>query len=299
MMEAAQLWELTRQVWTAIIGVYDPVFDRYLERNWLEPWSVGLLLATLTFEPEAATAARLSVRGPYTSDEVYRTRLADLAGRGYLAEAEPGAYRLSQQGRSELDAAMQDGYQAMTAADPLDWKDGQQLVDMLLRLVRACLEAPPPPDTWSISLSYKLMPVAELRLPLIEQAITCLSSYRDDAHLAAWRPSNLSPTALESLTLLWREQAASLSELFERLASRGRPQVEYARAIEELRGRGYLTGPDKALRLTPAGQAFRQQVEQDTDRMFYAPWECLNAADRQRMAALLEQLQTGLAGRAS
>jgi len=299
MMEAAQLWELTRQVWSAIIGVYDPVFDRYLERNWLEPWSLGLLLATLTFEPEAATAARLSVRGPYTSDEVYRTRLADLAGRGYLAEAEPGAYRLSQQGRSELDAAMQDGYQAMTAADPLDWKDGQQLVDMLLRLVRACLEAPPPPDTWSISLSYKLMPVAELRLPLIEQAITCLSSYRDDAHLAAWRPSNLSPTALESLTLLWREQAASLSELFERLASRGRPQVEYARAIEELRGRGYLSGPDKALRLTPAGQAFRQQVEQDTDRMFYAPWECLNAADRQRMAALLVQLQTGLAGRAS
>ena len=299
MMEAAQLWELTRQVWTAIIGVYDPVFDRYLERNWLEPWSLGLLLATLTFEPEAATAARLSVRGPYTSDEVYRTRLADLAGRGYLAEAEPGAYRLSQQGRSELEAAMQDGYQAMTAADPLDWKDGQQLVDMLLQLVRACLDAPPPPDTWSISLSYKLMPVAELRLPLIEQAITCLSSYRDDAHLAAWRPSNLSPTALESLTLLWREQAASLSELFERLASRGRPQVEYARALEELRGRGYLTGADKALRLTPAGQAFRQQVEQDTDRMFYAPWECLNAADRQRMAVLLEQLQTGLAGRDS
>jgi hypothetical protein len=299
MMEAAQLWELTRQVWTAIIGVYDPVFDRYLERNWLEPWSLGLLLTTLTFEPEAATAARLSVRGPYTSDELYRTRLADLAGRGYLAEAEPGAYRLSQQGRSEMEAVIQDGYQAMTAADPLDWKDGQQLVDLLLRLVRDCLEVPPPPEPWSISLSYKQMPVAELRLPLIEQAITCLSSYRDDAHLAAWRPSGLSPTALESLTLVWREQAASLNELFERLASRGRPPAEYARAIEELRGCGYLSGPDNALRLTPAGHAFRQQVEQDTDRMFYAPWECLNTADRRRMAALLEQLQTGLAGRAS
>jgi len=299
MMESAQLWELTRQTWTAIIGVYGPVFDRFVERSWLESWSLGLLLATLTFEPVAATAARLAVRGPYTADEVYRTRLADLAGRGYLAEAEPGAYRLSQQGRSELDAVMQDGYQAMTAADPLDWQEGQQLVDMLQRLVRACQETPPPPDTWSISLSYKLMPVAELRLPLIEQAITCLSSYRDDAHLAAWRPSGLSPTALESLTLLWREQAASLSELFERLASRGRLQAEYAHAIEELRGRGYLAGPDEALQLTPAGQAFRRQVEQDTDRMFYAPWECLNAADRQRMAALLEQLQTGLAGRAS
>lgn len=298
-MELAQLWELTRQTWTAIIGVYDPVFDRYLERNWLEPWSLGLLLAALTFEPEAVTAARLSVRGPYTSDELYRARLADLAGRGYLAEAEPGAYRLSQQGRSELEAVIQDGYQAMTAADPLDWKDGQQLVDLLLRLVRACLATPPPLDPWSISLSYKLMPVAELRLPLIEQAITCLSSYRDDAHLAAWRPSGLSPTALESLTLLWREQAASLSELFERLAGRGQPLMEYSRAIEELRRRGYLSGPDDALRLTPAGHAFRQQVEQDTDRIFYAPWECLSAADRQRTATLLEKLQIGLAGRAS
>ena len=57
-----------------------------------------------------------------------------------------------------------------------------------------------------------------------------------------------------------------------------------------------LAGPDEALRLTEAGRVFRQQVEQETDRLFYAPWQCLEAADRSRMAALLEQLYTGLVG---
>jgi hypothetical protein len=294
MMEPAQLWELTRQAWAAIVEQYDPVFDRYVERNWLEPWSLGLLLAALSFEPEAISAARLAVRGPYTADDTYRSRLVDLAGRGFLAEAEPGAYRLSSHGRAELESVMQDGYQAMAAADPLKPRDSQWLTEMLLRLVRACLEAPPPPEPWSISLSFKLMPGADLRLPVIEQAITCLSSYRDDAHLAAWRPSGLSPTALECLTLLWREQAAGLSQLFERLANRGHPLSEYARALEELRQRGYLSGPDEAPQLTAAGRAFREQVEGETDRMFYAPWSCLAEDDHRRLAELLVRLQEGL-----
>ena len=298
-MEPPQLWELTRQAWSAIIAVYDPIFDRYVERNWLEPWSLGLLLAALSFEPDAISAARLAMRGPYTADDVYRSRLADLAGRGYLAEAEPGAYRLSQHGRLEVETVMRDGYQAMTEADPLGPRDAQRLVDLLLRLVRACLDSPPPPDTWSISLSYKLMPAVKLRLPTIEQAITCLSSYRDDAHLAAWRPSGLSPTALECLTLLWREQAASLGQLFERLANRGRPLADYARSIEELRQRGYLSGLEDALLLTAAGKAFREQVEQDTDHLFYAPWGCLEESERSQMAVLLGRLQAGLVSRAS
>jgi len=293
-MDDRQLWELIYATWSAIVERYDPVFDRYQEQKWQEPWSLGLLFAALNFEPDAISAARLAVRGPYTSDDAYRTRLAWLAERECLAEAVPGEYHLTARGRSEADEVLQAAYQAMTQADPLPGKESRRLSELLDRLVQACMQAPPPPDTWSIDLSYRLMPSRDLPLPYIEQAISCLNCYRDDAHLAAWRPSGISPTAMEALTLLWRAQASSLSALFERLANRGHAIAEYARALQELRQRGYLDGPDDAPQVTAAGREFRDQVEQDTDRYFYAPWSCLDEAARRELARLLGRLQGGL-----
>jgi len=293
-MENRQLWELIYNTWTAIVDQYDPVFDRYREQNWLDSWSLGLLFAALTFEPDAISAASLAMRGPYTADDAYRSRLAALAEREYLAEAVPGQYRMTAHGRSESDEVIQAAYQVMVQADPLPAKESRRLGELLEVLVQACMHTPPPPDTWSIDLSYRLMPTRDMRLPYIEQAISCLNGYRDDAHLAAWRPTGISPTALESLTLLWRGQAASLSELFERLANRGNPMSEYTRALEELRQQGYLVGPDDAPRLTAAGQAFRQRVEEDTDHYFFAPWGCLDQAARQELYRLLTRLADGL-----
>lgn len=293
-MEDRRLWELIYTTWTAIVDLYDPVFDRYREQNWLDSWSLGLLFAALTFEPEAISAARLRVRNPFTSDDVYRTRLSTLAERGYLAEAEPGEYRLTSYGRSEADTVIQAAYQVMIQADPLPAKESRRLGDLLDILVRACMHTPSPPDTWSIDLGYRLMPARGMQLPTIEQAISCLNGYRDDAHLAAWQPTGISPTALECLTLLWRGQAAGLSELFERLANRGYPLSEYSRALEELCQLGYLAGPENAPKLTAEGLAFRQRVEEDTDRYFFAPWGCLDQVTRQELAGLLIRLADGL-----
>ncbi|MDP2976702.1 MAG: hypothetical protein Q8N45_10895, partial [Anaerolineales bacterium] len=76
--------------------------------------------------------------------------------------------------------------------------DSQRIALLLCRIVEKSLETPPPPDTWSICLSYKLMPETEPPLPYIEQAVSCLNGYRDDAHLAAWKPGGLDAPALPS-----------------------------------------------------------------------------------------------------
>ena len=293
-MDEHKLWNLTLEALAAIRAHYEPVAERIAAESGLDGWTWSLLLGALIFEPETTTLARVQVRGPYTAADAYLSRLAAAAQKGYLAEARPGEYRLTEAGRVEAHRFVEELRAAMVEPDPLPEADSERLINLLDRLVQASLNTPSPPGTWCINLSHKLMPAVSPPLPYIEQAISCLASYRDDAHLAAWQPSGLSAMALEALTFLWRGEADSLDALCERLAHRGHPPHVYAKALAELRERGFIEGPDSAPQVTEAGRAFRDQVEADTDRYFFAPWFCLDDAEKAEVADLLTRLRDGL-----
>ncbi|MGA9349695.1 MAG: hypothetical protein WBW48_12950 [Anaerolineae bacterium] len=291
-MDEHKLWNLTLEALAAIRAHYEPAAERITVESELDGWTWGLLLAALTLEP--MIPSRLQVRGPYTAAEGYLARLAAAADKGYLSEVAPGEYCLTDVGRAETHRFIEEARAAMAEADPLPLADSERLVNLLDRLVQTSLTTLPPPEAWSIGHSHRLMPAASPPLPYIEQAISCLAAYRDDAHLAAWQPSGLSATALETLTFLWRGEADSLDALCERLSHRGHPRRVYAQALAELRERGFIEGPDGAPQVTEAGRAFRDQVEVDTDRYFFAPWACLGDADQAELTDLLTRLRDGL-----
>jgi len=297
-MDDHELWELTQDAWAALDAHLEPIIERLSAESGVDHAAWGLLLAALTFEPETTTPAHLQMRGPYTAAEGYRTRLAAAGEKGHLTEVARDEYRLTDAGHAATRRFIEELRAGMADVDPLPPVDSQRLAGLFDRLVQSSLNTPPPPDTWCISLSYKLMPAAHLPLPYTEQAISCLAGYRDDAHLAAWQPSGLSATALESLTFLWRGEADSLDAVCEKLAHRGHPRQVYAGALAELRERGFVAGPDSAPQVTEAGQTFRDQVEADTDRYFFAPWTCLDEAEKAELAGLLTRLRDGF-GRTS
>jgi hypothetical protein len=165
-----------------------------MEQSGLEGRGWGLLLAALTFEPDPATPAQLMVRNPYTSADLYLARLRVCAGKGFLKESTAGEFRLTSQGRSKVELFITQARNAMAKIDPLLLQESHTLAGYYKKIVQTCLETPPPPQSWSINLSYKLMPQDEPSLPFIEQAMSCLSAYRDDAHLAAWQDTGLSAT---------------------------------------------------------------------------------------------------------
>ena len=291
-MDEHKLWNLALEALAAIRAHYEPAMERFITESGVTTW--GLLLMALTLEPKTTSPARLQARGPYTAADAYLTRLIAAAEKGYLAEVRPGDYRLTDTGRVETHRFVEELRAAMAEADPLSKADSERLANLLDRLVRASLNTPSPPAIWCISLSHKLMPAASPPLPYIEQAISCLAAYRDDVHLAAWQPSGLSATVLETLTFLWRGEVDSLDALCERLAHRGHPRQVYSQALAELRERGFIEGPDSAPQVTEAGRAFREQVEADTDRYFFAPWACLDDAGKAELADLLTRLRDGL-----
>lgn len=293
-MEAQALWKLSNEAWSAIESRYEPAIQTIIEQSGLEGRGWGLLVATLTFEPDPATPAHLMIRNPYTSADLYLARLRLCAGKGYLKESTAGEFHLTAKGRSIVELFISKAREAMAEQDPLLPEESRELAGYYKQLVDACLQAPLPPQSWSINLSYKLMPPEEPPLPYIEQAMSCLNAYRDDAHLAAWQGTGLSATSLEMLTILWRKEAGSLKEIIQKLAFRGYADQIYERALADLFATGYIESARGLLSLTPEGIEFRDLIEQKTDRYFFTPWTCLSKQDKQAMKQYLIKISESL-----
>lgn len=288
------IWELLKEAWEALGHHFEPVMEKAGQEMNLDSRKWGLLMAVKTFEPEDITPAHLIVRSPYSAVETYQSRLETAAREGFLLEVDEGKYRLSDIGRASTDKLISLARSAMAEADPLPAPNSGLLAELLDRIIQSSLTMPPPPDKWSIKLSCKLLPSPQPALPYIEQEFTALAAYREDAHLAAWQMSGLSATALETLTMLWRGEVDSLESLCKHLERRGHSCHVYQDCLGELRRLGYLQGPDQAPWLTGAGRVFRNQVEDDTNRYFFASWICLNDKDRQTLIDLLTELKMGL-----
>ena len=289
-----ELWNLMREAWSALGAHFESTVDRLVTESGVDTRTWSLLLAVLTLEPDTTTPAHLMVRNPYTAAETYLSRLVKASQMGYLTEVRTGEFCLSPNGRTETLRFIADLREAMIAADPFTEDEASELAILLDKLVRACLNTPPPPQIWSIRLSQRLMPAMDPPMPFIEQAFTCLSAYRDDAHLAAWQKSDLTATALEALTQLWRGPADTFDGLIDQLAHRGHTRQVYWDALIDLEKNGFITIRDANLVVTEDGKQFRQQIENETDQYFFKPWAVLSTKQKADTQALLSQLRDKL-----
>jgi len=99
-------------------------------------------------------------------------------------------------------------------------------------------------------------------------AVSLLREYRGDGHTCALACAGLS--GIEALVTHTATGKAFIPQ-FAR-ASRGWSQEEWDSAVSGLAARGLLDGQGA---LTPAGQALRAQVEDQTDRLAAPPWQYL------------------------
>ena len=286
------IWEELNVVWQNIKEVYRPAISSELSESEISLSDWGLLLAVLKFEPEETTPGHLMIRNPFTAAEVYRERLEELTGAGYLSKTQAGKFVLTGKGRELTQRLIVNAREAMDGItlNPDEMVAG--ILSPLDRLLQTSLEGPSPPNKWSIGLSYKLMPPADHPIPYIEQTITCIAAYYDDSYLAAWRKSRLSATALDTLTLFWRGEANSYDSLCDRLAQRGHSCDVYAGIVDDLRALEYIKGSTDDLWITPTGRLVRNQIEDDTDNYFFTPWKVLQDDEKTSFLRLLQEFST-------
>lgn len=296
----ATFWPLAHEVYDGLGRIYGPVMAQAAtQQAGLPPgFYFGWMLAAPGFEPAPISAELLAVRGPYTSVSLNAERLAEAARLGMLRPVGSGEYFLTEAGRAAAKRIFQAAYDAMAVLQPLPSADLERLAGLLHRVVAAVQDAAEPPGKWSFRLSRAIDPGPDA-VPLIwiDQYLTDLNAYRDDSHLAAWRPYNLNGAGWEVFTRAWRGEATTLDELYGLLAFRGHPRETYAGALHSLVARGWLVREDDLYALTELGRQVRQEVEATTDRYFYEPWRRLDATDLAELWHLLTALRDSLASR--
>ena len=129
----------------------------------------------------------------------------------------------------------------------------------------------------------------------ILQYLADLNAFRDDCHVAAWRPYGVGGDAWEALTFVWRGEAHAAEELVEKLPFRGYDVADYTGTLEALAAKGWLAaGDDGAYKMTGEGEKVRQEAEDATDRWYYAVWETLGEGEVDEFGGLLRRLRDAL-----
>lgn len=291
----AQAWgllgELAQAVPTVAQDVVRPMFAEY---GLDQPARYFILLSANRNEPEPLSAAGMHLRGPYSNVHVYEQFLSQTAEAGLLEARSDGEYVLSDRGRSVLHKVNHAFYTRLGEIEALPVERMSQVEELLGRIVQACLEAPEPEDKGVLLTTHRGHP-GEVYAPLarIDQHMDDLRAFRDDAHLASWRPYDISGHAWEAMTLVWRGEAHTAEELAGR-AFRGYSVEDYAETLEGLAGRGLLEKTEQGYLVTEKGRALRQEAEEATDRYFFVPWSCLGHGELVQLHWLLTQLRNGL-----
>ena len=124
----------------------------------------------------------------------------------------------------------------------------------------------------------------------VRRCLIDLLAFRDDAHIAAWQPYDVSGHTWEAFTYVWRGEAGTAAELAEKLPYRNYDEQAYADALEDLTARGWIVQKDGKYVATDKGKQLRQEAERATDRYYDAPWACLDEAETSEAKGLLKKL---------
>lgn len=188
-----------------------------------------------------------------------------------LVEQANGRWDLTPAGRDLMKRVRRDADAYLASLpSPLSAQDLARLASLLGRAFEAT--AASLDRRWHSHIPRAARMAGEGKHPMValENAVYGLWQARDDCHMAAWRKAGLDGPTLDTLTRIWRSEAANEEDLAAKLTSQ-RP-ADVAEQLARLRRDGLVAPTNGALRTTDKGTQARQAIEDETDRLFFSGW---------------------------
>jgi hypothetical protein len=293
--EIKELYPALQAAYHSLTPVYEPALLSASESAGLTPSEVSILLAVLTFEPIPISAQLLNIRSPYTSPAYYHNILIKLKEKGMLESIGDKQFHITSLGLTSIKTILKSAYNAMSSIQPLLVIDLMDFASRLKESSDVCYKASEPPGKWCIQHARKLDPgTGSPVMVRIDQFLTELCAYRDDAHLAAWQSYEENGHAWDILTLLWLENSLPIESINEKLKRRVNRIEDSRVAIEQLSKKGWIISKNDSFEITPFAGEIRKIVEETTDRYYYAPLKFINQNELEQFLQFLKDFRKGL-----
>jgi DNA-binding MarR family transcriptional regulator len=275
-----------------------PGIQAFLDESGLQRAGLFLLIALAeeTDIDQYLTIAEMQQRlfNPYSTIFPWLDAVPDVTARGYVSQDEH-RYAVTPAGRdlyTRLELAARAYLTTRPLVPPLELP---RLGATLSDLARREWVAPEPPVKLHQARSLRRPPVAQ-QPPIvqIESAILALWEARDDAHMHAWRAANFTGPPFDCLSRIWQGEAGTLPQLEQALQDTQRPS-DVAQNVADLVRAGDISRANDHLALTESGRQKRDEIETETDRIYFAPWAGLTHDDLDWLSDQMQSLCTQLA----
>ena len=292
---------LSGEVATAINVNYGPQLEKWIRDEELDGGAMFIAQTAVPYLPNPLTPQDLLARTPYQTESQAESRLENGVEHGIFTKVDEQAYQLTEKGQKIGTYIPQLARELAATLQSLPDEDAEKLAGLLRQLVDASLNSDLANKT-AIKISRKYDPGADA--PVVERIrryVIDLISFRDDAHIAAWREYDLAGYEWEAFShvhgeLVFGDPVATGEELAEKLSGfRGYDAVAYDAALQKIAERGWLTNADGKFSVTDEGAQVRTAVEEETNRLYFAPWSAISEAQASELRALLETFRDNLA----
>lgn len=240
--------------------------------------------------PQEADYRQFIARNPYHQPADLRSHLENAAERGWVDLTETGfiANPKAQVFADQLLVLLKTHIEQRSHDRDADIP---RLVELLAKVVDTAeqSQAFSPRPNFAFARNYEYEDKSPSLLWARRHMIT-IGAYRDDAHVAAWRPYGLPGYVWEAFTLVWQDEAHTAAELAEKLAFRSYTEADYTEALEQLAARGWLEVADGGYTLTAAGRREREAAEDVTNQNYMSAFAGLSDAEIREMISLLSAL---------
>ena len=282
------LGETTGSIFPLAGEIMGPLFEEnFTEQRFYQPAFMAYQLA-----PKILTETLFQQRTPYTNPDAIHENLVDAVKAGYLEEEGVDGYRASQKGRDAIELVHKKFYNHINEVSQLPAEKMKSLAGML----RVLVEEVGKTELSSGNLSFSLVrdghpEVNPGTLAEVDQLLDDLNAFRDDAHIAAWTPTGVSGQVWEALTFIWNGDASTAAELVEKLPYRSYTEDEFQKGLDKLVDKGWAEVGDEGFILTDTGKEIREKAEQETNDLYFGPWEVLSTEDLDLLGELLAELK--------
>ncbi|MBI5932566.1 MAG: hypothetical protein HY867_02570 [Chloroflexi bacterium] len=293
-----------KPIWSALEESSEILFDNYAypaadkvaQELSLPPGYYAWVTVIWLFDATPFSIAQFMRYFPYGLAQVNDERLTSAVQQGYLAHDGQGKYRATELGITAALRLIQAGNNDMATLTPIPKESLRALGNLLARISDAAFNLPEPPAHVLIKAKRDLYQRTGTFAALEGFPAHCLllEGHRDDCYYATWSAHGVEGHTWEVLDSLSNSDSIPFADLHANLSRRGVTEEVHAADVRELVGRGWAEESSGVVKATEAGKQARVEVEAETERLFFAPWSCLNKSELEELASLARQLRDGL-----